>query len=222
LAWMPAFAHDMWIERDSQGFTLLYGHAHSGHGGTTLMEYKPEIVIRVDCFDVEGRKIDAEITRENPMRISAGCAAVYVLTSSGYWSKTTSGTKNLSKKEAQSPLRSWQSFESVKRIDEWSDALSRPLTGDFEITALENPLALKPGDKIHLLVTLEGAPAQGATATYDGEPRGVTGKDGLINLKIRHGGFQMIQAGITLPLESEEADEAVHTTSLNFEIGETQ
>jgi nickel transport protein len=104
----------------------------------------------------------------------------------------------------------------------WGDAFSRPLTQDFEITTLENPLTLGPGGKTRLLVTLDGAPVKGAAVSYDGETRGVTGEDGRVNIKIRHAGYQVIQAGISVPLGSDEADETVYTTNLNFEIGETK
>lgn len=219
LAWVPARGHDLWIDRTPEGLTVCYGHGHSHHEGAERIDYRPETVVRVDCFDKEGNRGTVDISREGPVRIFGGCGAAFVLMSTGYWSKTPDGNKNVSKKEASRPIKSWRSFESVKRIDEWNDVFSRPLTSDLEITPLENPLTLEPGSKIHLLVTLQGTPVQGATVTYDGEPRGVTGEDGRVNLKIRHGGFQVLGAGLTVPLISEDADETVHTTNLNFEIG---
>jgi nickel transport protein len=219
LAWVPAHGHDLWLERTTDGLVMWYGHGHSQHEGAKIIDYKREIVVRVDCFDGGGNPVKTAVSSESPLRISGGCAVTYVLTSTGYWSKTAYGTKNVSKREAQSPIKSWLSFESVKRIDGWDDAMSRPLTSDLEITPLENPLLLHAGSKIHLLVTLRGAPVPGATVTYDGEPRGATDKNGRVNLKIRHDGFQAIQAGVTVPLASEEADETIHATSLDFEIG---
>jgi nickel transport protein len=219
VAWVPALGHDLWIERTADGLVLCYGHGRSHHEGAKLIDYRPEMVVRADCFDSEGNRLEAPVSGESPVRFSGGCASVCVLTSTGYWSKTPQGTKNASKKEARDAVRTWRSFESVKRIDAWGDALSRPLTSDFEITPLEDPLALSPGGKIRVLVTLEGAPVEGATVTYDGEARAVTGKDGRANLKMRHGGFQVVQAGLTVPLQSEDADETVYTANLNFEIG---
>jgi nickel transport protein len=219
LASAPVHAHDLWVERSSEGLTVYYGHGHSHHEGAELIDYGPEMIVRADCFDGDGNKREARASTETPVRISGGCSAVFVLTSTGYWSKTPLGTKNVSKKEAQSPIRSWLSFESVKRIDGWSDALARPLTMDLEITPLDNPFTLEPGAKIHLLVTFEGKPVEGATVTYDDDPRGITGRDGRANVKLRHAGFQVIQASLTVPVNSEEADEAIHATNLNFETG---
>ena len=56
--------------------------------------------------------------------------------------------------------------------------------------------------------------------SYDGKPRGTTGRDGRINVRVRHGGFQVIQASLTLPDPSGKADEIVHSANLNFELPE--
>jgi nickel transport protein len=215
----PAFAHELWVERTPEGLEVRYGHTHSAHQGVALIPYGEDFVRRVDCVDDAGEPRESGWSGGAPARIPGDCAGVFVLTSTGFWSKTTEGTKNVSKKEAPSALRSWQSFESVKHIARWGEALARPFTRDLEITPLENPLLLEPGAKMHLLVTYGGKPVEGATVAYDGEPRGISGKDGRVNLKIRHGGFQMIQAGLTVPLQSEDADEIIHATNLNFEIG---
>jgi nickel transport protein len=35
-----AQAHDLWLEREGEGFGLYYGHKHAGHEGVKFMEYK--------------------------------------------------------------------------------------------------------------------------------------------------------------------------------------
>lgn len=116
------------------------------------------------------------------------------------------------------PIKSWLSYESVKRIDGWDAKLARPLTQGLEITPLDDPLRLHEGEKVRLVVTFEGRPIEGAAVAYDGKPRGATGADGRINIRIRHAGFQIIQASLTLPSAAPEADEVVHTANLNFEL----
>jgi nickel transport protein len=56
--------------------------------------------------------------------------------------------------------------------------------------------------------------------SYDGKPRGTTGRDGRINIRLRHGGFQVIQASLTRPDASGKADEVIHSANLNFELPE--
>lgn len=222
LAAAAAEAHDLWIERAPGGLAVCYGHARSQHEGAASIALSPRSVVRVDCFQNDGSRSEPLVSNDGRVLIAGECAAAFAVVSTGYWTKTPEGTKNVPKNEAERPIRSWRSVESAKRIDAWGDAFSRPFTRDFEITALEDPLTLRPGSKIRLLVTLEGSPVKGAAVTYDGETRGATGEDGRVNLKIRHGGFQMIQAGVSVPLESDEADETVYTTNLNFEIGESK
>lgn len=219
LASVSARAHGLWIERDVGGLAVCYGHGRSSHEGPELIALSAESVLRVDCFRSDGRRSDAAVSHDEQLLIVGDCTAAFVLVSTGYWTKTPEGTKNVSRKDARQPIKSWLSIESAKRIDVWSDAFSRPLTNDFEITALENPLALRPGAKVRLLVTLDGTPVKGAAVTYDKETRGVTGEDGRVNLKIRHDGFQVMRAGLAVPLKSEDADETIYATSLNFEIG---
>ena len=118
------------------------------------------------------------------------------------------------------PIKSWLSFDSVKRIDRWSAELAEPLTAWLEMTPLSDPASLREGKKLRLRVSFEGRPAQGVVVSYDGKPRGTTGHDGRINIRLRHGGFQVIQASRTLAVTSEKADEVVHSTNLNFELPE--
>jgi hypothetical protein len=67
-------------------------------------------------------------------------------------------------------------------------------------------------------VTWNGEARAGVTVAYDGEPRGVTDAAGAINIRLRHGGRQLISAGFDEPIESDEADSAVHATVLQFRI----
>jgi nickel transport protein len=116
------------------------------------------------------------------------------------------------------PVESWLSHDSVKRIDHWTESLARPLAGGLELTPLEDPLRLRKGKKLRLRVSFDGEPVGDAVVAYDGKPRGQPGPDGRINIRLRHGGFQVIQATLTRALSSEKADEVIHSSHLNFEL----
>jgi len=213
-----AHAHDLWVERQGNLHTLQYGHERSGHEGAKKLEYRPEILRDAACFGSDGKAVRAETVRTYPATLKGACAASWFLTSSGYWSKTPYGTKNLPKGEAGAVIDSWLSVESVKRLDEWGPALARPLTPELEIVPQGDPLRLKTGDKLRLMVTLNGRPAAGVTVAYFGHPRGVSGPDGQVNVRLQQPGFQLIQASLESPLADGKADKLIQSTALQFEI----
>jgi nickel transport protein len=215
-----ASAHDLWLEREDEGLSLHYGHKYSDHGGATFVEYPVEWVREVLCFDATGARISFQAEETYPYRIRGECAAAHVSISSGYWTKTPYGTRNVPKDEAKMPVESWLSYDSVKRVDHWAEPLARPLAGGLELTPLEDPLRLRKGKKLRLRVSFDGEPVEDADVAYDGKPRGRPGPDGAINIRLRHGGLQVIQASLARPLDSEKADQVIHSANLNFELPE--
>jgi nickel transport protein len=215
-----AQAHDLWLEKQDGGLGLHYGHKYSDHGGATFVEYQVGWVREAICFDATGARIPFQSEETYPYRIQGNCAAAHVSISSGYWTQTPYGTQNVAKDEVRMPVKSWLSHDSVKRIDRWSESLARPLAEGLELTPLEDPLRLRKGKKLRLRVTFDGAPVEDADVAYDGKPRGRPGPDGAINIRLRHGGFQVIRASLTRSIASERADEVIHSANLNFELPE--
>jgi nickel transport protein len=184
------------------------------------MEVPIENVLRMSCFDESGNGASRDSIGAYPIDFGGPCAASSALVSSGYWTKTPYGTKNIPKNEAESPISGWLSYESVKHLAKWSEAFAAPLTGDLEIVPLHDPFSLGEGDKLRLLVALEGKPATGAIVVYDGKPRGETDSEGHVSIKLRRSGLQTILASYRTPLESEKADEVVRTAVLSFALEE--
>jgi nickel transport protein len=214
----PLLAHDLWVERDFLAHTLSYGHERSAHEGAKRLEYKPETVKEAECYNVAGEGQKSERGKAYPVTLKGDCAASWFLVSSGYWSKTPYGTKNLPKGEAGAVIDSWLSVEAVKRIDRWSEAMARPLTNELELAPTQNPLVLKNGDKLRLRAYFQGKPAANVTVAYFGKPRGVTGSDGALNIRLNEPGIQLVQGSLELPLDDGKADRVIRATTLQFEI----
>ena len=215
---LPAQAHDLWIERHGALHTLAYGHERSGHEGERTLVYAPEMVRQARCYDAAGRELAAELGTTYPATLKGDCALSWFLVSSGYWSKTPYGTRNLPKHQAGVTIDSWRSVEGVKRLDRWSDTMARPLGTELELTPLADPLKLKRGDKLRLRVWFQGKPAAGVAVAYFGKPRGITDADGYVNVTLRQPGFQLIQGSIERRIDDPGADREILASSLQFEL----
>lgn len=213
-----ASSHDLWIERSGRLHSLAYGHEQSSHEGVKHLEYKPESVQQARCFDASGQAVQVTPGQQFPVTLQADCAASWFLLSSGYWSKTPYGTKNQPKNQAGMVIESWLSIEAVKRLDRWGSALARPLTQELELVPIDNPLGLKSGDKLRLRVFFQGKPTANASVAYFGKPRGVSGADGGINIRLNQAGFQHVEASLEQPLNDVRADKSIHATALQFNI----
>jgi nickel transport protein len=213
-----AIAHDYWLELDGQDYLLYRGHRYSQHQGEAVVPYEPSIVNTTICVDASGGKKRVSASRSYPVRIPGPCAAVVVEADSGFWTQTLTGTKNLSRDEVFGALRSWRAVESVKRIESWMPEMQCPVSDGLELVSTTDPFRLRPGDKLRLLVTWKGRPREGVSVAYDGDPRGVSGRDGRINIRLRHGGTQVITASVDEPSDDPSTDKLVRSTGLMFDL----
>jgi nickel transport protein len=213
-----AIAHDYWLEPDAQDYLLYRGHRYSQHQGDAVVPYEPSIVNTAICVDASGAKRLVSASRSYPVRIPGPCAAVLVEADSGYWTQTFTGTKNQARNKVSGALRSWRAVEGVKRIESWMPEMERPIFDGLELISTTDPFALRPGDKLRLRVTWKGRPREGVTVAYDGDPRGVSGSDGRINIRLRHDGTQVITASVDEPSNDPKSDKLVRSTALMFDL----
>ncbi len=220
LCLLPTLAcgHELWIERSGPLHSLAYGHDGAGHNGVKRLEYRPDSLKQALCYNTSGQPQSAQRGQGYPVTLTGDCATSWFLLSSGYWSKTPYGSTNLPKTEAGAVIDSWLSLEAVKRIDRWGAALAQPLSQELELVCADNPLTLKSGDKLRLFAYYQGKPAAGVTVAYFGKPRGVTGPDGALNIRLTRPGLQRVEASLERPLNDGKADKALHTSALQFEI----
>jgi len=196
-----ASAHQFWFQAGEGTVELHYGHLDPDAGEKREVGYALEQAVAIGCPLPE--------TKSYPLAFPVECKAVYVSFAGSYWSKTLSGTKPLARDEAEHPLKSWISHESVKLSGK---AEIQPLSSGLELV---NETGVVPeGEKMHLRLFKEGKPAAGAAVAINGKVRGTTGEDGRINLRVREAGIQRIEATLRLPGDGVKADEAVWTTTL--------
>ena len=216
----PAHAHDYWYKLEGQGYLLYRGHHHIKHGGEDIVPYDPAIVKGIFCASPDGHVQTFPPPSSYPARIPGPCTRLTVEIDSGYWTQTWDETLNQPKNAVSNAVYSWKALESTQMLNSWQDAQShRPLSNGLEILLEKNPFVLEKGQKLRLLVMLNGTPLEGVTVAYDGTPRGVTGKDGRMNIRIRHGGSQIITGSIDEPSpDRKKADKLTRSTTLFFEL----
>ncbi len=214
----PLHAHDLWLEKNGQRWTLYQGHRHSSHTGAETLAYGGSFVTATRCVDARGGSRPLAVAGTAPWTAAGDCAVLLVEVSSGYWSKTPWETKNVPKPEAPGALRSWLSRESLKRLEQWSAAAAQPLGDGLEIVPTADPFTLKPGDKLVVRVLRAGKPLAGVPVAYHGDTRGETDADGRIAIRLRHGGIQLISASVETPLADGKADVEIVAATLQWEL----
>jgi len=218
-----SFAHDLWLEKKNNRFLLYYGHKYYNHHNNhqKLIQYDPNNVQSVLCVSSDGKVQQLNFDKSKyPVRIEDGrCAIIYVIFSSGYWSKTPYGDVNKPKNEVDMVVDSWLSIEAVKRIEKWNKNLEKSFIDGLEVIPLNDPLKLKKGDKLRLKVLYKNKPIKGVPVYYNGKFRGTTDELGNINIRIKSDGLQIVETVYRQDINSEKADKIIYKTNLNFELG---
>lgn len=211
-------AHDLWLEREQGSVVLRYGHIKSGDHDPLSLVLEPARLREAICQTASGRTAMSFALTQGRVAARGSCDALAVSYEGGYFSKTVNGTVRLPRNQATNVLKSWISFEYVKRIDAWNAATSLPVGQRLEITPQSSIETVSVGQKITFLATANGAPVSGVVLAVHDEPKGVTDSRGLVNIRIREKGTQLFTATQVVPLKRPDADEEIHTARIQFEV----
>ena len=213
-----AGAHDLWFEKEANTYVLYQGHRHSSHSGADVVPYDPLTVKAFLCIDGQGAAQHVGAARTYPAKVSGDCATLHTTFSTGYWTKTAWETRNVPKAGSSGVIKSGYVEESLKLVERWTGNSANPVASGLEITPTTNPLSLKAGDKLVVLITDGGKPVSGVPVAYAGDTRGASGTDGKVAIRLRQGSWQLLAASLELPMADARADVAMRTAFLQFEI----
>ena len=212
-------AHDLWVERKPGGTHqyLRYGHLFTGKDGPDSMKYDPQAVKNALCK--RGEKLSAaEIRLEaGSVYIEGPCDQVFFSMDQGVFTKTPRGTFQKKKSEVKYPLKSWKSHERVKALFSTSPSPEN-LGVDLEITPVRTLSGVEPGDKVSFRVTSSGKPVAGVPVSLNESVRGITDREGVIHIRIRENGPQILQTSRSTKGEGTDFDEEIITATLYFSI----
>lgn len=215
---LQAVAHDYWFEPADEELVLVRGHRDfSAHSGDEQVPYTADAVTRIVCRSASGDRVVAS-GNSYPVSVPADCDQLLVAVDSGFWSQTLTGTRNLPPAGLFGVLKSWQALETVKRIQVWQAAAAGPLGNGLELLLERDPSGVMIDDKLRLQAVADGKPVANVSVAYDGKVRGATGADGRINVRVRHGGWQMITASLEDNPPGLGVDKRIRSTTLMVEL----
>ena len=202
-------AHELFFDDTAGEPVLMRGHdrPESDHGVETVPVSPIEISQR-RLFDPEGGSLEAG----EPL------GRILIRLHECPWTQTATGAVNRPRDEVDAPLGAWISIESIDYLARWTETIFADDEPGLVVAPRVDPFSLGVGRKLRLRISLDGRPASGAVVTCNGRPRGVTGPDGLMNIKLRRPGRQLIGATLRRLPESTDGIETIRTTFLQFEL----
>lgn len=145
-----ALAHNFWLKLEGQRAILYYGH-----GGEEIL-YSRDVVKKVSGLTSAGKpaKVGWQLLDKHAVLQGQGdVAQMGAEVDEGYWTKSTEGWKNKSRREVPNALAAEWSLSYSKVLLKPEACCHRPLGHKLEIL----PLALEP-KRLRLRVLLDGKP----------------------------------------------------------------
>jgi nickel transport protein len=210
-----AAAHDLWLERDGDGFALRYGDR-----GGEVLGLDAAKVKSVRCVDGGSSRDLRAGAAAGPkeLRVGGRCEVVSAFLDGGFWTLTPDGEQNLPKTQVPGAVRSWASRQFAKWVDAHAPSARQPVGDELEIVPASDLARLREGDKATFRVLSHGAPVTGAAVAVGHKVIGETDRAGEVRLRLRSRGLETISASVRRPLSSPQADALVLEASLSFEV----
>lgn len=142
LAWhCSAFAHDAWIEAESETYRLYYGHEKPE-------KYAVEKIKEIQAIDANNKSLPHKTVRESGQAVRVlpeGKPALFTLIfDNGFWAKNPQGKwENKPKSQVKQSIESSHALKFGKSIVSWNEFSNKPRGQRLEIVPLNNtaPLA---------------------------------------------------------------------------------
>jgi len=215
-------AHGIWVAERHSDHAVVYGHGSSDEG------YEPKKLTSVTGKTADGSDVTVKIDRHDDhalLGIPDKTAVILAKFDNGYWSEGPDGKwHNKAKNEVQDAKQGGRYLKyAVSLLDKTVDS-AKPHGLDFEIVPLRDPMTMKAGDELEVLVLLKGNPVADVTVipeyTTDSDNKSIkTAADGKATITIRNQGINVIAASVDEDLSGDpKADKIGHFTTLSFNL----
>lgn len=222
----PALAHDIKLVADGDGYILAYGHGDKWEGYKTAQvksaigydtDGKPS-AITVEKRELQFAGVPGGMLSDDAARIKpADAGMVTVLFDDGYWTKTSDGWANQSKKHFKQHEESSQYWMYTKTLFKWSASYAKPVGLDLEIVPLANPWD-KDLKSLPIQLLYQGKPLANTDVEIEGNTDlFTTDAQGKTNIPLHASGINYIGTSHKQVLTNDpDRDEFEITTNLRF------
>lgn len=216
-------ANELWVQQKDRELQIVCAPSVCGKE-IVAAPCDPLSLKQAKTYDATG-KLHATVSAFPEQAVISSApntiAVVTVTQDEGFRSMTAAGEKPLSRKQAPDALETRYYLHYGKTLLAWNKAFTRPLGKDLEIVPLKNPLVMKPGDKLPIVVYYQGKPRAGIWVddrTNDGI-REKTDRRGRLMVTVGKRGLQIITAYQDEPYKNaDEADKLSRTANLAYTV----
>lgn len=193
--------------------------AHTG-----FAPYKKEQFLSAKAYDLQGKEIKTGVDYSfDQPHILTGSSPALIVTNfdAGYWSQTDKGY--ISKPAYETNTIVFDTLRSIKigkTYFSFSDQLLQPIGLKLEVTPLTNPLEIKVGQKLPVLVTYNGKPlANSKFENQTDDLEEITNQYGIAFIPVKTKGLNIIAARYQEPLlDDPQASKLLLQSSISFEL----
>ena len=230
-------AHDLWLTTDDSGTQLTaalnFGESNRRDPLTVQRIFNVDVIDDKGITSLRGGTFTEHPVGDGPVLVTGsfpkpGTAALLAASyDSGYWVTTAQGMRNVSKRLYPQASASRWAVKFAKTLL-GPGAYKRVLGQEMELTALEDPFSLSPGQTLQVRVQLKGKPITDAKVRIlDGvtvmDPKEVastpTNAEGIAAVKLNRRGLYVLAVEYDVSGANPElADKDEYNSTLVFEL----
>lgn len=219
LATSTLFAHQITAKKDTNGAYKAAFWAHGKYQNFDLKQLKG-----ATAYDINNNEIKTGIDYSKGAKLlTAKKPAMVKLTfDAGYWVKGNNGYENVDPTKYKGIVYdTLKSIKYGKRYFQWNENFLKPSGMYIEVLPLVNPLKIKKGDKLPVLVLKNGkAFANAGFETSDYEDLNIkTNEFGIAYIPVKNKGLQIIAAQFYGDeINDSNANRITIQSSISFEV----
>ncbi len=212
------FAHQITAKVDKNVYSAEFW-AHGKYSSFDVKQLKG-----ATAYDENNQEIKTGIdySKGSELLMAKKPSMIALSFDAGYWTKTDEGYKNIEPSKYKGIVfNTLKSFKYGKRYFTWSDKFINPIGLSMEVVPLINPLKIKKGEKLPVLVLKDGkALANAGFETSDYEDLDIkTNKFGIAYIPVKSSGLQIIAAKYyTNEINDPNVNNITIQSSISFEV----